>query len=200
MRASTDHILTSHAGSLPRPDALIEANRAREAGETTEEHAFQQTLRAAVSDIVRRQRQLGIDVPGDGELGKATTQRINYGPWWRYSFLRMNGLSPGGLTLYELPPRRSGPDEVVLTSFADRRDRTRFAAAYADPASGITTGPRPPSPVCTGPLTYTGQQAIAADIANFKTSLAAAGVEEGFMTAVAPGSAYRIPNTYYKGD
>jgi len=200
MRASSDHILTSHAGSLPRPDALIEANRAREAAAVAGGRSYDDVLRQSVADIVRRQRQLGIDVPGDGELGKATTQRINYGPWWRYSFLRMSGLSPGGLTLYELPPRRSGPDEVVLTSFADRRDRTRFAAAYADPASGITTGPRPPSPVCTGPLAYTGQQAIAADIANFKTALAAAGVAEGFMTAVAPGSAYRIPNTYYKSD
>jgi len=200
MRASTDHILTSHAGSLPRPDALIEANRAREAGEAAVERSYDEVLQQSVTDIVRRQRELGIDIPGDGELGKATTQRINYGPWWRYSFLRMSGLSPGGLTLYELPPRRSSADEVVLTSFADRRDRTRFAAAYADPASGITTGPRPPSPVCTGPLTYTGHQAIAADIANFKAGLSAPGVAEGFMTAVAPGSAYRIPNTYYKTD
>jgi 5-methyltetrahydropteroyltriglutamate--homocysteine methyltransferase len=200
MRASSDRILTSHAGSLPRPDALIEANRAREAGEAAEEGSYNTVLRQSVGDIVRHQRELGIDTPGDGELGKATTQRINYGPWWRYSFLRMSGLAPGGLTLYELPPRRSGPDEVVLTSFADRRDRTRFAAAYADPVSGITTGPRPSSPVCTGPLTYTGQQAIAADIANFKTALAAAGIDEGFMTGVAPGSAYRIPNTYYKSD
>jgi 5-methyltetrahydropteroyltriglutamate--homocysteine methyltransferase len=200
MRTSSGHILTSHAGSLPRPDALIEANRAREAGEAADEGSYNSVLRQSVGDIVRHQRELGIDIPGDGELGKATTQPINYGPWWRYSFLRMSGLAPGGLTLYELPPRRSGPDELVLTSFADRRDRARFAAAYADPASGITTGPRPPSPVCTGPLTYTGQQAIAADIANFKTALAAAGVDEGFMTAVAPGSAYRIPNTYYKSD
>jgi 5-methyltetrahydropteroyltriglutamate--homocysteine methyltransferase len=200
MRASTDHILTSHAGSLPRPDALIEANRAREAGEAAGARSYDDILRQSVADIVRHQRELGIDVPGDDELGKATTQRINYGPWWRYSFLRISGLSPGGLTLYELPPRRSDPDKVVLTSFADRRDRTRFAAAYADPASGITTGPRPPSPVCTGPLAYTGQQAIAADIANFKAALIAAGIEEGFMTAVAPGSAYRIPNTYFKSD
>jgi 5-methyltetrahydropteroyltriglutamate--homocysteine methyltransferase len=200
MRTSSGRILTSHAGSLPRPDPLIEANRAREEGEAADEGSYDSVLRQSVGDIVRHQRELGIDIPGDGELGKATTQRINYGPWWRYSFLRMSGLAPGGLTLHELPPRRSGPDEVVLTSFADRRDRTRFAAAYADPVSGITTGPRPPSPVCTGPLTYTGQQAIAADIANFKTALAAAGVDEGFMTAVAPGSAYRIPNTYYKSD
>jgi 5-methyltetrahydropteroyltriglutamate--homocysteine methyltransferase len=200
MRTSSDHILTSHAGSLPRPDALIEANRAREAGDAADESSYNDVLRQSVADIVRHQRELDIDIPGDGELGKATMQRINYGPWWRYSFLRMSGLSPGRLTLYELPPRRSGPDEVVLTSFANRRDRTRFAAAYADPASGITTGPRPPSPVCTGPLAYTGHEAIAADIANFKAALTATGVEEGFMTAVAPGSAYRIPNTYYQSD
>ena len=113
MRASTDRTLTSHAGSLPRPDVLIEANRAREAGEATGDRGYDDVLRQSVVDIVRRQCDLGIDIPGDGELGKATTQRINYGPWWRYSFLRMSGLSPGGLTLYELPPRRSGADEVV---------------------------------------------------------------------------------------
>ncbi len=71
MRASSDHILTSHAGSLPRPDDLIEANRAREAGETTDEDAFQETLQAAVSDVVGHQKELGIDVPGDGEFGKS---------------------------------------------------------------------------------------------------------------------------------
>ena len=62
-------------------------------------------------------------------------------------------------------------------------------------ARGPTTGP-----VCVGPLTYTGHDAIKADIANFKAALQAAGIEEGFMTAVAPGSAYRIPNNYYKSD
>ena len=62
---------------------------------------------------------------------------------------------------------------MVLTSFADRRDRQRFAAAYADPESGITTGPRASDwPVCVGPITYTGQDAIARDIANFKAALA----------------------------
>jgi len=66
MRTSTDHILTSHVGSLPRPDDLIEANRARDAGEASDEPAFQATLRAAVDDAVRHQKELGIDVPGDG--------------------------------------------------------------------------------------------------------------------------------------
>ena len=67
MRASSDHILTSHVGSLPRPDDLIAANRARETGEAPGEHDFWETLRAAVAAVVRRQRDLGIDVPGDGE-------------------------------------------------------------------------------------------------------------------------------------
>jgi 5-methyltetrahydropteroyltriglutamate--homocysteine methyltransferase len=89
---------------------------------------------------------------------------------------------------------------VVLTSFGDRRDRTRFAAAYNDPESGITTGPRPPAPICVAPIGYTGRDAIAADIANFKAALAQAGIAEGFMSAVAPGSAARIGNSYYKTD
>ena len=71
MRSSTDHILTSHVGSLPRPDELIAANHARETGETIDERAFQATLSGAVRDAVRRQHQLGIDVPGDGEFGKS---------------------------------------------------------------------------------------------------------------------------------
>jgi 5-methyltetrahydropteroyltriglutamate--homocysteine methyltransferase len=198
MRGSTDHILTSHVGSLPRPDELIAANRAREAGEAADEPAYQATLRGAVMDVVRRQHQLGIDVPGDGEFGKAMGQRVNYGSWWRYSWQRLAGIEPGSQTLYEMTPQRSRPGEIVLTSFGDRRDRSQFAAAYNDPESGITTGPRPPAPVCIAPLTYAGQEMIKTDIANFKTALATAGVEEGFMTAVAPGSCSRIGNRYYK--
>src|SRR5207244_9926869 len=101
---------------------------------------------------------------------------------------------PHGPSLYEMEPRRSAPGRVVLTSFGDRRDRTQFAAAYNDPESGITTGPRPPAPICVAPIHYAGRNAIAADIARFKAALAAAGVKEGFMTAVAPGSASRIGN------
>src|SRR5262252_8381497 len=166
MRGSSDHILTSHAGSLPRPEALIEAYRAREAGEAADDRALEEQLQRAVDEVVRRQHDLGIDVPGDGEYGKSMSTRVNYGAWWRYSFLRLGGLEMGGPGLYELPARRSRPGEVVLTSFADRRDRMRFAAAYADPDSGITTGPRPAShPVCVAPLSYTGHEAIVADIA-----------------------------------
>jgi 5-methyltetrahydropteroyltriglutamate--homocysteine methyltransferase len=89
MRASLDHIVASHAGSLPRPDGLIAANRAHEGGEPIDENAFQQTLRAAVAEVVQRQHDLGIDIPGDGEFGKPMGQRVNYGSWWRYSWQRL---------------------------------------------------------------------------------------------------------------
>ena len=192
MKASSDHILTSHAGSLPRPDALIAAWGAKD------ERALTQKLTDAVAEVVRRQKELGIDIPGDGEFGKPMAQRVNYGSWWRYSWSRLGGLDTNGPSLYEMEARRSSPGHVVLTSFGDRRDRTRFAAAYNDPDSGITTGPRPPAPICIAPIHYAGHEALKADIANFKAALSATGVEEGFMTAVAPASASRIGNAYYK--
>ena len=201
MRRSSEHILTSHVGSLPRPDALIEANRARDAGEMTDEAAFQQTLQTAVTDVVRHQRELGIDVPNDGEFGKSVTYRVHYGAWWNYAFQRWGGIELGAPGPYGRTPQRSRPGEIVLTSQDDRRDRQRFAAAYTDPESGVSMGPRPSTgPVCVGPLTYTGYAALQADIANLQMALRAAGIEEGFMTAVAPGSAYRIGNSYYKTD
>ena len=71
MLKSSDRILTSHAGSLPRPDDLIEAWRA------ANERALAEKLTASVADVVRRQKEIGIDVPGDGEFGKPMAQRVN---------------------------------------------------------------------------------------------------------------------------
>jgi 5-methyltetrahydropteroyltriglutamate--homocysteine methyltransferase len=201
MKTSTNHILTSHVGSLPRPDELIAANRAREEGRGIDPPTFEATLRSAVHDVVRHQREIGIDVPGDGEFGKSVGHRVNYGAWWNYVFLRLGGLQLDGPSLDEVTPRQARPGEIVLLNAARRRDRVRFAEAYADRESGVFMGPRPTTgPVCVGPLSYIGQDAIRTDIENFKTALTAAGVEEGFMTSVAPGSAYRIPNQHYKND
>jgi 5-methyltetrahydropteroyltriglutamate--homocysteine methyltransferase len=201
MTNSPTHILTSQAGSLPRPDDLVELNRRRGAGEPVDPDMFAARLRQATADVVRRQVAIGIDLPGDGEYGKAMGARVDYGAWWSYSFQRL-----GGLELVTDPeavihnPPKSG--NVRLTTFANRRDWTAFAEAYADPESGVSTrrGRNWALPVCVGPLTYTGQEAIKTDIANFKAALAAAGVDQGFMTSVAPGSASRIGNTYYASE
>jgi len=201
METSRDRVLTSHVGSLPRPEALIEANRARDAGERGDDAAFQAILREAVAEVVRRQREVGIDVANDGEYGKSVTHRVHYGAWWSYAFQRWGGIEFGAPGLYGRTPLRSRPGEVVLTSQDDRRDRQLFAAAYRDPESGVSMGPRPSTgPVCVAPLTYTGHAALAADLANLKAALAAAGAGEGFLTSVAPGSAYRIGNRYYQSD
>ena len=201
MKSSYHHILTSHVGSLPRPDELIAANRARETGQAMDDRLLAGTLQKAVADVVARQQQLGVAVPGDGEFGKATGHRVNYGAWWNYAFSRLGGLELGGPALDSRPPQQSRPGGIVLNSAAYRRDRVMFAAAYADRESGVWMGPRPATgPICVGPLSYTGHDAIKTDIANFKAALSNAGIEQGFMTAVAPGSAYRIPNQYYKSD
>lgn len=200
MRRSTDTILTSHAGSLPRPDDLIEANSRREAG-TVDEAAFQKKLSQSVADVVQRQVAAGITVPGDGEYGKSMGHKVNYRAWWSYSFQRLANLQVTGLALYDFPARRSSPGNTVLSSFADRRDRQRFSAAYGDPDSGVSTGPKAIDwPFCIGPISYIGQAAIAADIANFKAALQANGVSEGFMTSIGPASCARIGNKHYKTD
>jgi 5-methyltetrahydropteroyltriglutamate--homocysteine methyltransferase len=200
MRKSSDRILTSHAGSLPRPDDLIEANHKRETGKV-DEAAFQKSLSASVADVVKRQVAAGISVPGDGEYGKSMGSKINYRAWWSYSFTRLGGLKIEEIDRDTLPVHRSSPGKPVLSTFADRRDRARFAAAYSDPESGITTGPRLATwPFAVAPVSYTGHAAIAADIANFKAGLAANKVSEGFMTSIGPASCARVGNRHYKSD
>jgi len=208
MRNSRDRILTTHVGSLPRPDDLIELNRANAAGEPVDAVALRTRRASAVAEVVRQQRLAGIDIPNDGEFGKATEHRINFGAWWSYIYPRWGGLRPGN-DMMRAQPRRSTPGQVVLTSFSDRRDRQIFAAAYADPESGVSTAPRGAGggpgggmvlPVCVGPISYTGQDIIAADITHARAALDADGASEGFLTAIAPGSCGRIPNEYYASE
>ena len=103
MKRSDQRILTNHAGSLPRPDDVIDLNRARQAGESKDEAAYQERLRLAVEDVWRRQKTAGIDIAGDGEYGKAMGQRVNYGAWWSYSFQRLGGLELSGTEIYKAP-------------------------------------------------------------------------------------------------
>jgi 5-methyltetrahydropteroyltriglutamate--homocysteine methyltransferase len=204
MQNSNGRIITTHVGSLPRPDDLIELNRTFAAGRLQDETTLRARQASAVDEAVRRQRAIGIDIPNDGEFGKATEHRVNFGAWWSYIYPRLGGLRPGS-DMLRAEPRRSTPARVMLTSFSDRRDRQLFAAAYADPESGVSTTPRGAGgamvlPVCVAPVTYTGGEIIAADIGHLRAALTAAGVSEGFMTAIAPGSCARIPNEYYPSE
>src|SRR5690242_8537210 len=202
MRRSSERILTTHTGSLPRPAELIEFNRAHLVGESTDEAAFDARLAGGVKEVVRRQRELGIDVPNDGEYGHTMGNKVDYGAWWTYVIPRLGGLEVADAPQpHEMRPRLSEPGKIVLSTLPDRRDWHLFAEAYTDPDSGITIGHSPVRfPVCRGLLTYTGQEAVARDIANVKAAMAEAGVEEGYLNSVAPGSCSRFANEYYGSD
>ena len=202
MLDSRDRIQTTHAGSLPRTPELIAANDARQLAEDgftlDRTPEFDGLLTSAVDDLVARQKAAGITVPGDGEFGKAMTSAVDYGAWWSYSFQRVSGLEVTGEDIFSAEPVRSGPGDVHLTTFPDRRDWTIFREAYTDPTSGISTGKGATAfPATTGKLAYVGHDAIASDIANLKAGLAANGLTEGFVTSLSPGSGSRIPNAYY---
>lgn len=199
---TTDRIHTSHAGSLPRTPELIAANAARtfaDDGFTLQRTPeFEGLLTSAVVDLVQWQKDLGITIPGDGEYGKAMSNAVDYGAWWTYSFQRTAGLELTDYNPILADAVRSEPGAIKLTSFADRRDWTRFSAAYQDPESGIQLGKNATAfPSATGPISYIGQDALASDISNLKAGLDAANVGTGFITALSPGSASRIGNDYY---
>jgi 5-methyltetrahydropteroyltriglutamate--homocysteine methyltransferase len=197
----SDRILTSHAGSLPRPEELVQLNFRRTAGELEDEAGYQDELTRAVEDVVARQRQIGIDLVNDGEYGHSMGHRYDYGSWWTYVFQRLGGLELVERAVLDVPQARPKPGEVALASFNERRDWLQFAEAYGDKSSGCAL-PTPPNiaPMCTGPITYTGQDAIQRDIANFKAALEAQGLQDGFLNSVAPGSASRFGNEHYDND
>ncbi|WP_022878474.1 cobalamin-independent methionine synthase II family protein [Microbacterium sp. B19] len=197
-------IQTTTAGSLPRTDALIAANAARAFADdgftfAPGDATFDALVDDAVADVVRRQREAGITLPGDGEFGKAMSNAVDYGAWWSYSFQRVSGLSLTEVNAMTEQPVRSEPGRVRLTSFADRRDRELFAEAYTSRDSGIATGKVATAfPTTTGPIAYRGSAAVAADIAHLTAALDKG--EQGFLTAIAPGSAARVRNEYYATD
>ncbi|WP_061711774.1 cobalamin-independent methionine synthase II family protein [Kocuria palustris] len=199
---NTDRIQTTHVGSLPRTPELLAANEAYQAGTISWEELVA-TMQQGVRDIVARQSEIGIDIVNDGEYGHTMSSSVDYGAWWNYSFSRLGGLSPSDEDRWDpnAGARRSSPGNIVLTSFADRRDRKRFAEAYADQSSGILTArKRVAQPKITGPLTYTGHDAVQADISNLKSALEGSGAEQGFIAALSPGSCARVSNEYYATD
>ena len=105
-------------------------------------------------------------------------QRYDYGSWWTYVFQRLGGLELAEFDIAQIAQAKARPGEITLASFGERRDWQRFADAYGDPSSGASLPNRdamPMAPVCRGPITYTGQEAVQRDIADLKAALAATG-------------------------
>ena len=177
MKRSTGRILTTHAGSLARPDDLRDLLMARDERKPYDEAAFAARARSAVGEVVRQQVAAGIDVVNDGEQSKRN--------FTTYARERLGGVEE----------RTLKPGERVL-SMIYGRDAAEFPEYFA--RRGNLAGREA---VCTGPLTYIGHSAMQADIANFKAALASARATEAFLPAVAPGTIeHWLRNEYYKSD
>jgi 5-methyltetrahydropteroyltriglutamate--homocysteine methyltransferase len=179
MKRSTDRILTTHVGSLIRPQALQDILRAKQGGQSYDHAAYENCLKQSVADVVRRQAEI-VDVVSDGEFGKAIS-------WNQYVVERLSGFE-----LRAIPPGfRPGTPGA---------DRTRFKEFYAEldvrePMANAKMV------ACIGPVKYIGQEILRRDIDNFKAALKGVKVVEAFMPVVAPSSV--LPDRkdeYYKGE
>jgi 5-methyltetrahydropteroyltriglutamate--homocysteine methyltransferase len=181
MKHSTDRILTTHVGSLIRPPELQDFLRLKQGGKPYDDEGYRACLTRSVAEVVKRQAQAGIDVVSDGEFGKSIS-------WAQYALTRLSGFE-----------RRPIADDKA-NPFKRGADRTRFADFYAE-----LDAKEAPSTVseaiCTGPISYTGNDELLRDIANFKAALKDVTVEEAFLPVAAPSSV--IPdrkNEYYKNE
>jgi 5-methyltetrahydropteroyltriglutamate--homocysteine methyltransferase len=199
-------IQTSHAGSLPRPDDLIELNRRRLDGEGVDEETYAGALHDATVDVVRRQRAIGIDLPNDGEYGHAMGQKVDYGAWWSYIYERLGGVDQDASS--QATQRAAATSTISLDTFLERRDWNRFPGAYFDPEVGILSSVSRGAtadevfafPVCVGPISYTGHDIVARDIANLKAGMEATGTEGAFLCSLGAGTLARIGNAHYATD
>jgi 5-methyltetrahydropteroyltriglutamate--homocysteine methyltransferase len=159
VKRSTERFLTTHTGSLPRPEDLIRTMFAKEEGVPVDAAALAARIRAAVVEVVRKQTEAGIDVVDDGEMSKPS-----------YATYPKDRLTGFGGASHPLQYR----DLVDFPGMARR--------VFGDPGRA-----RRKTPACTGPIAVRDRGAADADAANLAAALAVAGAQEGFLTAASPG-------------
>jgi 5-methyltetrahydropteroyltriglutamate--homocysteine methyltransferase len=180
MRRSEDRMLVTHVGSLPRPQELLELLLAREAGREYDAQRLDELQARGVSQIVRRQLELGIDVVNDGELGKTS--------FLSYVNTRLGGLEPRAST--------GGPP------WATSREAQAFPDYYAWAAQANPSGAATAMHLAaTAPVTYTGAEALAADIRHLQAAITEHGAGEAFMPSISPTNVEDWQtNDYYDSD
>jgi 5-methyltetrahydropteroyltriglutamate--homocysteine methyltransferase len=184
MKRSTDRILTTHTGSLPRPADLVALLNAKELGEDYEGATYDARVARAISEIVAKQAATGIDAINDGEHSKVN--------WMAYARARLSGLEE-----IDSPPAFRGATRDSL-AFPGAYDDMRVMLAARSGALVAKRQVRPRAQLCTGPITYVGQAELAQDIANLKAALNGAKHEEAFMTAISPSNLeLYYQNRYY---
>ena len=203
-----DRILTTHVGSLPRPQELIELNHRRIVGEDVDEAAFDELLASAVEDVVRRQREVGVDLVNDGELGHTMGFEYDYGAWRSYIVRRLGGVDIVELEAWGRPVSSTRWPTAPGISCSGRCASAATGTASTRPTPTPTRGARSPSSSsATSARSSAGRSPTPARTrwrATSRTSSARwtpRGSEgEGWMNAVAPASCARIANEHYASD
>src|SRR5215472_10364727 len=185
MKTSTDRILTTHVGSLPRhPDVFAHVMK-QELGEAVDEAAFAPQLREAVRDIVQKQVAAGIDSVCDGEQSK-----ISYTFYVRH---RLSGIGSAAGVEHSAPPQTAAHRDILdHPDFMERLRAERGGTSWFAAAA---------VPYCTGPVRYENRAPVETDIANLKEAAAAEQSVEAFMNAASPGVLTKfVPDRYYKNE
>lgn len=174
MKRATKRILTTHTGSLPRPDNLLALLNAKEAGEPGDRATFEASVRSAVAEVVRKQVETGIDVINDGEMSKPG--------YANYIKDRLSGFGGESVAL------------GVSTRPADLQEFPEYATRLF--SSGPLTTLR--MPACNGPIAYRDMRDLELDIDSLKTAMSGVKREETFMSAASPGViSLFLPNQHY---
>jgi len=170
MKLSTDRILTTHVGSLPRSQEVVDLLFAQDRGEKYDAQKFEEAMLRGVEDVVKRQVEAGVDIVSDGE-----TSKISYATYIRHRLTGFEGDSP----------RPTPQDLDDFPEYRDRLVKMGHSATYR-------------RPVCKGPIKTKDLKPLEQDIARMKAVLAKNNVVEGFLNAVSPGTiAVFQPNEYY---
>ena len=170
MKTSTDRILTTHVGSLPRSQAVTDGVFAHEQGKLDDVDGFRTTIAAAVVDVVAKQKAAGVDVVSDGEMSK-----ISYATYIKDRISGFDGDSPRN------PPK----DLEEFPGFLERQAKGGGTPSYRRPK-------------CVGEIALKDMQPLEEDLSNFTKALQAVEPAEGFMNAASPGViALFQPNEYY---
>jgi len=185
-------MLTTHTGSLPRTPTVLDYLRRTMAGETVDHDNFETAVRVGVQDVVAAQVAAGLDLVNDGEMSKFSFANYNMG--------RLSGFS-----IVEAPANTPAPSGHLMG--IEAADYPEFFERWAfNQGAAASQGSQGPLmvPTCTGPVTYTGTDALQRDIANLLAAAEAAGALEPFMSAVpSTGIASGVggtPNLYYSSD
>jgi 5-methyltetrahydropteroyltriglutamate--homocysteine methyltransferase len=186
MKTSTSRILTTHVGSIPRPESLTALLRARLGGQAIDEAELATRTGEAVTEIVRRQAETGLDVISDGEMGKVSF--LAYADQRLTGFVTLTAENP------DLPSSNAGGSWA--RRLETRREWRAFREYYQDYLPRAMPPSAPPS-VCQGPIAYQGEALLQQDLARFKAALQAVNVEEAFVPAIAPAMVGRGQNQYY---